>query len=144
MSNMMNLIRVGEVDGINEAEGTIRVTFPDRDDMIAEDIALFRSEQWFPEVGESVVCLFLPNGIQQGFCLGPYFNDEHPPYIPNKNMYVKRFNDGLELQYDLLNKSLIISAENPITINGESIINGDLTINGNLTVTGVITGTISS
>ncbi|MER2169040.1 MAG: hypothetical protein ABS938_00235 [Psychrobacillus psychrodurans] len=144
MSNSYDWIRVGEVDGVNEQEGTVRVTFPDRDDIVAEDLALFSSEQWFPQINESVVCLFLPNGSQQGFCLGPYFNDENPPPIPNKNKYVKKFIDGLTLEYDIQNKQLTISAENAITINSDITSNGDININGNLTVTGVISGTLAN
>lgn len=128
----MNNIRAGIVDGINATKGTIRVTFPDIDDMVTDDIALFSAEQSFPEIGDPVVCIFLSNGSQQGFCLGPYFNDNNVPPIPDQNKYVKRFNDGLSIEYDLQSKNLTISSENAIIING------------NLTVNGVISGTISN
>ncbi|MEK3955302.1 hypothetical protein [Psychrobacillus sp. FSL K6-1464] len=128
----MNNIRAGIVDGLNVEKGTIRVTFPDLDDMVTDDIALFSSEQKFPEIGDPVVCIFLSNGSQQGFCFGTYYNDENLPPIPNKNVYVRKFNDGLIIEYDLQNQNLTISSENAITING------------NLTVNGVISGTIEN
>lgn len=140
----MNNIRVGIVDGLNVKKGTIRVTFPDMDDSVSDDIALFSSEQWFPQIGESVVCIFLTNGTEQGYCIGPYFNDENLPSVQDENIYVKKFRDGLIFEYDLQNKQLTISAENAITINSNISCNGDLTVNGNLSVTGVISGTLAN
>ncbi|WP_313891117.1 hypothetical protein [Psychrobacillus sp.] len=138
----MNNIRVGIVDGLNVQKGTIRVTFPDLDDTVLDDIALLSFEQSFPSVGESVVCIFLSNGTEEGYCIGPYFNDENPPPIPDENKYVKQFKDGLVFEYDLKLKKLTISAENDITIHSDIATNGNLIVNGNLTVTGVISGTI--
>lgn len=140
----MNNIRVGIVDGLNVQKGTVRVTFPDLDDTVTEDMALLNFEQRFPQVGESVLCLFLTNGTEQGYCLGSYFNDQNLPPNPNENKYVKKFSDGLTIEYDLKDKQLSISAENPITINSKIISNGDINVNGNLTVSGTISGTISN
>lgn len=133
----MDLIRVGIVDGVNEQEGTIRVIFPDYDDMVVDDIALLSFEQRFPNVDESVVCIFLPNGTQQGFCLGPYFNDQNSLPIKQKNMYVKKIDEGLEFMYDYTTKKLSISAQNGISINGDVSVNGSVSINGSLTVNGI-------
>lgn len=129
----MSKISVGVVDGINENDGTIRVMFPDHDNEVLDEIALFRTEQWFPQLEESVVCIFISNNSQQGFCIGPYFNDEDLPYIPNRNKYVKKLDEGLVIEYDFTSKNLTINATTPVTING------DVNINGNLNVSGIIT-----
>ncbi|MEH7122117.1 hypothetical protein V7127_02610 [Bacillus sp. JJ1773] len=133
MNDIFSLIKVGIVDGINEQEGTIRVTFPDDDDKVVDDIALMSFEQKFPSVTESVLCVFLPNGTQQGFCLGAYFNDENLPPIPNKNMYVKKIDEGLTITYDYTSKKLTISTQNEVAINSNVSVNGNLTVSGTIT-----------
>lgn len=67
---LSDIIRVGIVDGANDQEGTVRVMFPDKDDQVVPDIPLMCHEQNYPRIGESALCLFLPNGTEQGFCLG--------------------------------------------------------------------------
>ncbi|MFX3672871.1 MAG: hypothetical protein ACE3JQ_00245 [Paenisporosarcina sp.] len=125
-TQLENVIRVGIVDGINDKEGTIRVTFPDRDDMVADDIALLDDSQNYPTIGDSVVCIFLPNGIQQGFCLGGYYHDQNPPPILDSNIYVKKIDEGLVIKYDFQSKKLTIDAQNEITINGNLRVTGQI------------------
>lgn len=133
MNDIYSLIKVGIVDGINEHEGTIRCTFPDDDEKVSEDVALMNIEQRFPSIGDSVLCVFLPNGTQQGFCLGTYFNDENLPPIPNKNMYVKKLDEGLSITYDYTSKKLTISSQNEVSINSNVSVNGNLTVSGTIT-----------
>ena len=127
-----DLLRVGIVDGVNIESGTIRVTFPDRDDSVVDDIALLKSEQWCPKIDDPVLVGFLSNGTQQGFCFGPYFNDEEPNYIADATKYVKQLEDGLQIQYDFTTKELTVHASKPITLNGNFVINGNLTVNGTI------------
>lgn len=125
------MIEVGIIDGIDESKGTVRVILPDQDDAVKEDIALFKSEQWFPEIGESVVCLF--SSGNQGFCIGTYFNDEDAIYVANKDLIIKKLDDNLIITYDRRSKSLSILASNPITIEGNVVIKGDLHVTGVVT-----------
>lgn len=122
-------VRTGLVDGINDNNGTVRVTFPDRDDEVVEDIALLNIEEKYPAIGDSVVCLFTSEG-GNGFCLGTYFNNEIVP-MRNRDNYVKKIGDLL-IQYDYQSKLLSISPLNGLSIDS------DITINGNLTVTGKV------
>lgn len=130
MNILSNLIRVGIVDGIDALTGTVRVTFPDRDDMVVSDLALLSSEQNYPAIQDPVLCLFLPNGIQEGFCLGPYFNEQNMPKIPNENVYLKQLDEDVFIKYDKANKQLTIDSP------------GGLVLTGNLTVNGQIRGQV--
>ena len=124
------MTKVGIVDAINIAAGTIRIILPDEDDAVIDDIAILKSEQWFPDINEPVVCVFTDGG--QGFCLGPYFSEADPNYEPNANLIVKKFNDDLTIIYDKQTNSLTLHATNPVTINGNVTINGDLHVMGTI------------
>lgn len=126
MAMISNIVRVGIVDGVDSQNGTVRVTFPDRDNLVADELALLSSEQNYPGIGESVLCLFLPNGIQTGFCLGSYFNEENPPPVPDENFYVKELDDGLTIEYDKETKKLAIKSVNEITIYGDLNVTGSI------------------
>lgn len=126
MNVLSNLIRVGIVDGIDPENGTVRVTFPDRDDMVVSDLALLSFEQNYPAIQDPVLCLFLPNGIQEGFCLGTYYNEQNPPKIKDENIYVKQLDDDVFIKYEKRSKKLTI--ESP----GELVLTGNLTVNGQI------------
>ncbi len=125
-----DILRIGIVDGINEREGTIRAMFPDRDDAVINDIALFSFEQNLPEIDDTVLCLFLPNGSEQAFCLGPYFHAENPPPIKDEDMYVKKIDEELVIKYDYRSKQLTVDAVNEIQINGNIRVNGTIRSGG--------------
>ncbi|WP_297429324.1 phage baseplate assembly protein V [Clostridium sp.] len=132
-----NLIRVGIVSSINETNGTVRVIFDDKDDMVSDELQLLNSEYNIPEVKEQVLCLFLPNGLQQGFCLGGFYSFINPPPIQNKNLYYKKFDDGTSIQYDKSTKQLTINSVNKVIINGNVQINGNLSASGTVSASNI-------
>ena len=75
---MSDLIRVGCVSKINYEEGTIEVTFPDRDDAYK-----------MPDIGQDVLVLHLSNGSALGIVLGPYWNKDNKPAASGKDVYRK-------------------------------------------------------
>lgn len=128
--DMNDVIRTGIIDGINEQEGTVRATFPDRDDDVSTDIALMCAEQNFPRIGESALFLFLPNGTEQGFCLGRYYHDGNTPPIPDQEVYVKKFDEDLSIRYDYRNKELTIENAKNVVIRGDLHVGGTITSGG--------------
>ncbi|MFX3635459.1 MAG: hypothetical protein ACE3L7_04175 [Candidatus Pristimantibacillus sp.] len=74
MSN--TLIRVGIVSDRNVAEGTVKVTFEDQDNMVTDWLPvvvaknLENSSTAIPNINDTVVCAFLASGLEDGFCLG--------------------------------------------------------------------------
>ncbi|TYS66376.1 phage baseplate assembly protein V [Bacillus infantis] len=138
---LMNMFRTGIVDAIDPAAGTVRVVFPDKDDSISEDLPLIASEYNMPEVGQTVFCLFLPNGVQEGICLGSFYSEENRPPTSNPDLYVKKLDEGLSIEYNKKSKSLRIQAASPITISAPTVsVNGNLNVSGNITAGGTISG----
>lgn len=127
-----NLIRIGIVSSVNEENGTIRALFDDKSNMVSDDLPILSFEYNLPKIGAQVLCLFLPNGLQQGFCLGEFYSDLNIPPVDDKNIYFKKFDDGTSIQYNKTSKELSISSPNPI------IINGNIQVNGNISASGTV------
>lgn len=126
---LKNIIRVGIVSSVNQENGTVQVIFQDKDEMISNDLPLLNREYDMPQIKEPVLCIFLPNDIQQGFCLLGFYSTINQPPIKNKDIYYKKFGDGTNIQYDKKAKILTINATNEIIINGDININGKITSN---------------
>ena len=125
--DLNDVIRTGIIDGVNAEEGTVRATFPDRDDDVSTDIALMCAEQNFPQVGDSALFLFLPNGTEQGFCLGRYYHEDNTPPVPDPDVYVKKLDDNLSIQYDYRTKELTIENAKSVVIRGDLFVGGTIT-----------------
>ncbi len=134
MVNLRNLIRIGTVSSINYKEGKLRVCFEDQDNIVTDELPMLSFEYEMPNIGESVLCLFLGNGITNGFCLGRYFYADDQPNPNGADIYCKQLLRQARLVYDRSNKTLTISI--PDTKDIQVVIDGNLSINGNLTVTG--------
>ncbi|QWU15671.1 hypothetical protein SAMN04487895_12717 [Paenibacillus sophorae] len=64
------MIRTGIVSTIDLTARTVRVTFPDRDDLVSGDLPVIGPEtSELPAAGDSVLVAYIDNGYQ-GFCLG--------------------------------------------------------------------------
>ena len=109
---LMNIIRVGEVSSVNEDNGTVRVKFDDRDDLVSAELPLLDAEYNIPAVGNQVLCLFLSNGLEEGFCLNGFYSDINKPPVHDKNIYYKKFDDGTSIQYNKTTQQLKIEAPN--------------------------------
>lgn len=88
MSALMNIVRIGTVSSINNEEQTARVTFQDKANLVSGPLKVLENKPsitvqtaeghtheiivkpWMPSVGQSVLCLYLPNGESDGFVLG--------------------------------------------------------------------------
>jgi phage baseplate assembly protein V len=100
------MVRQGVVSSVNDGAATVRVKIPDADNTVSKELpVLFRKTQDnkdydLPDVGEQVVCLFLPNGLEQGFVLGsPYSSVDMPP-VSNRDKKHYAFSDGTWVEYD--------------------------------------------
>ena len=100
MTNFKNIIRVGTVSSINFEKGLIRVNFGDKDDIVSREIPMVSNEYNMPGVNDLVLCLFLPNGIDKGFCLGKYWNDENIPVETGKDTIFKDLENGYYMKFD--------------------------------------------
>lgn len=141
---LKNVARVGRVSSINPGDGTVRVVFEDRQDMVSYDLpvivrqSLKNKDYFMPDVGEQVLCLFLPSGNAQGFILGAFYSDEDLPPVTDQGKRHVRFEDGTSIEYDRTTHTLSINAQGTINIkaSGAITITGNIAINGNITLTG--------
>lgn len=133
-NKLRNLIRIGQVSSIDDSKCTVKIKFSDKDDMVSNDIPFLSFEYNLPNIGDYVACIFLGNGIQNGFCLGRYYGEDNPPPVNDKNIYHKNIFDEAFIRYDKNTKTLTLSAEN-------IVIEGNLEVKGNILSTGSITDT---
>ena len=129
---LKNMIRIGKVSSVNAEKGTVRVVIDDQQDVVTNDLPLLSGEYNMPAVSDLVLCLFLGNGISQGFCLGKYFSTVNPPPVTDPEVIYKDFGDGSYIKYDKSIKTL--------TIKADVVVDGDLTVTGNISATGTVSG----
>lgn len=111
-----NLIRVGEVTSINPAAGTARVRFEDRDNVESYDLrvtvrrSLKNKDYDMPDVGENVLCLFLPSGVEAGFIVASYYPNPVPRPESDPDVTARVFEDGTRIEYNRATNALLIDA----------------------------------
>ena len=146
MPGIDEIVRVGHVVSVNENH-TVRVKFSDRDGMVSYDLPVLvpstvdPQDYDLPAEQTPVVCLFLPNGQQQGFVIGAYYSQANPPPVPNRHKHSRTFKDGTFIEYDQGTHTLTVSVAGPvhITATGPVTINGNLAVTGNISAAGSIT-----
>jgi len=115
---------VGVVNSVPSDRAAATIWFGGRHDLVSAPLpVLFRSVSQSPSyelpgVGEPVLCLFLGNGIEDGFVLGAYYNADFPPPESGAVIY-HRFANGSEVRYH--------------TDTGKIDIIGDVNVTGTLT-----------
>jgi len=128
-------VRIGIVSSINYENGSVRVSFTDKDNMVSKELPLLSFEYNPPSVGNSVLCVFYTMG--RGICLGKFFNQNNTPSSYGGDIFRKDLGIDSFLEYNKTLKTLTISAEN-IILDGDITITGDLQVDGNINATGTI------
>lgn len=167
IKDLLNLlIRIGEVSDVNPAACTARVVFDDDDSVVSKELQILQKntlstkDYYMPVVGEDVVCLFLPTGIEEGFILGSVYAGEITPPETDGNKRTVVFADDTKVSYDskthqlsitigetsfTANSSSLVVASPNITFKGNVKIEGDTTTTGSITSGGdVVAGDIST
>lgn len=165
--NGRELVKVGEVSSVDYEKGTARVVFDDEEGFVSNDLqVLQRNTQdnqdfWMPDVGEDVVCLFLPNGMEDGFIVGSFYADEITPPESGENKRYVKFKDESEIEYDWekhrllarVGKTQVEVTENSVHISGAENVKvsvpniefvGDLKVSGNVSANGEVTAKAES
>ena len=116
------LIKVGIVTNTYPDEAKVRVKIVSSDDEISYKLpVVVRKTQndkdyWMPDVGEHVVCLFLGNGVEDGFVLGAIYSDEDKVPVESQDKWHKTFKDGTTIEYDRNIHQLKVHSVGDITI----------------------------
>lgn len=126
--NIKNLIRSGVVSSVNPETCAARVVFEDRDNLVSAELPVLQSSCMnnkfysLPDVGDSVVCLMVPNAQDgTGFIIGSFYNDKNPPPAQSQDISLIKFSDGTEIKYDRLKHELSVNCVGNVKINGKRI-----------------------
>lgn len=141
-----SLLAIGRVSSVDDAAGTCRVVLLDADNMESYDLRVLQAKTHkdkqyiMPDVGEMVLCTFLPSGNEQGFVLGAYYSATDPVPVETRDKWHVRFKDGATIEYD--RKEHVLSAFIPGDATIKTTGNISATVGGDLSTT--VTGNISA
>ena len=130
MPELDQLIRIGRITSVDEKKHTARVQFTDRDEMVSWDLPVLvpstvdPQDYCLPVENTDVVCVFLPNGQQQGFIIGAFYTDQNPPPITDRKKYLRKFKDGTKIEVDKASRAIRIKTEGNVTVEGDVIADG--------------------
>lgn len=150
-----NIIRIGKVSSICPEKATARVFF--RDDgyydatgkykklvtyelLVLQRNTLKNKDYAMPDVGEDVLCVFLPFGLASGFVLGSVYAGENTPPESTENKRTVIFDDDTKVTYDRATHQFDIQIkQTAITANRDSVkvktpVFVDVTTDGNVIV----------
>lgn len=149
-----SIIRLGEVSSVNAEKGTACVVFDDDDGVVSAELPVLHRNTFsnkdyaMPDVGEDVLCLFLPNGMEDGFILGSIYAGEVTPPESTIDKRTVVFSDDTRVSYDRAEHVLTVSiGDTTIEANGDSVrigaasdvtIKGAITLDGDVKVTGKV------
>ncbi len=100
-------VRVGLVRKTQPQEGTVIVELADSDKVLTKALPVVfpktgndRSYD-MPDIDEQVVCIFLANGMEQGFVLGSVYSKlDVPPRRCHQDVQIREYKDGTRWSYD--------------------------------------------
>lgn len=140
-----------------------RVQYLDKSGLISKPLPVkqFGSKStqafWCPKVGDDVHVTVLPNGHEEGFIDGSFYNTGNPPPIVDPNTRHITFADGTIIEYAESGSTFKFISQGPVnidcqtatitcsgqaTVKGSAItLDGPTTIKGNLVVQGNVTNT---
>jgi len=135
-------LRVGIVSDSNPDNATVRVTFPDRDQLISYwlPIVVPKTQNdkfyWMPDVGEQVVCL-MDEHDEAGAVLGAIYSTVDKPPVASADKWHVTIKDGATFEYDRAAHTLALALPSgavfSLTANGAVIA---IDTSGNITITG--------
>lgn len=130
---MRDLIKVGIVSSIFPERGTVKVIFVDKENRISQELPMMSFEYDMPKVKDQVLCVFLPNGLDAGFCLGSFYSKPDPVPINDADVHWKVLGEDsyFNINKKTGNANLKLSS---LVIDGDVTINGDLKINGSVAI----------
>lgn len=151
-----NIVRVGVVSSVGDEAGSARVLFDDRDDMVSFDLPVMQrqtsqnKDYAMQDVGEQVVCLFLPSGVEQGFVLGSLYSSQESRPANSRDVRRVQFSDGTAIEYNRATHVLTADVQGNVVVNATGNINAsaegevvitapNITLNGTVMINGPLT-----
>ncbi len=147
MENLKGLIRVGRVSAIYPEKARARVAF-EAHKLVSYELSVVQKQTlknrdyWMPDVGEYVLCVFLPTGNASGFIIGSLYSEQNVPDLDTNDKRAMLFDDGTYIEYD--RKAHLLTVDVPsgvinININGPVNITatGNINVNGDVIADGI-------
>lgn len=112
MANHEDIFRIGTVSSIHPDRHKVRVKFADKDGLVSNELpvlirgSLKNKMQYLPDVGELVLCAFLPNGEEEGFVLGAFYSEADLPLSADKEEYVLKIPGGVCISVHRTNRTI--------------------------------------
>lgn len=100
------VIRVGEVTATNPGAHKVSVTFDDDDGQTSGELpviipnSLENRDHAMPDVGEDVLCIFLPTGTEEGFVIGSFYAGNVQDPESSQDVRATKFKDDTRIAYD--------------------------------------------
>lgn len=149
-----NMLRVGQVSSVNPANGSCRVAFDDLGGKVSQELQVVQRNTdgaknfSLPEIGQHVLCAFLPNGTQEGFVLGSNYTASNLPEEGKPGLYRTEYSDGTVIEYDRNTHTATVRTQyHVVVVAGDVKVTAqDIQIIGNVQITGnvQIAGSLSA
>ena len=115
------VIAVGEVAEVDDVLHRVKVKLPDKDVVTGflHVLVPYASGSYaygLPKVGDTVLCVFMPGGIEDGFVIGSYYHKQEEPPVKDKNRFYRRFSDGTVVEYDESSGKLTVENPKDVTL----------------------------
>jgi phage baseplate assembly protein V len=133
------LIRVGKVTSRDAGSYTVRVTFAERDNMVSYNLQVLADKTHrdkhahLPDIGEHVLCLFMPVGAEAGFVLGAVYSSSDDTPTSSGDVDHVTYSDGTMIEYDREASRLTVDCVGEIVVNNANAIT--ITSGGNVSLT---------
>lgn len=121
------MVRIGKVSSVNIEKARVQVVFEDIDNMVSVDLPLLFPQGLknkfyaVPDIGENVLCLFIEQGLSDGFCLGSFYTDLVLPPVSNQDKVHFAFEDGTSIEYDRKEHKLVADIKGDAQIQADKI-----------------------
>lgn len=138
---MAQMIRVGFVTARQAGKHRVQVQFKDTttaaltSDWLPVLVPRAAADLAFdlPDIGDQVLCLFLPHGHEQGFVIGSMYGKQAPPVSDAEKLH-RTFKDGTTLEYDRAQHKLTGEVKGDVMLHATGTVtikaDGEFTIQG--------------
>lgn len=130
---MAQMIRVGFVNARQPEKMRVKVTVPDTTgaELVTDFLPVLcpracEDMQYdLPDVGDQVLCLFLPYGREQGFVIGAMYGKQSPP-VQSGDKWHRKFKDGTYVEYDREQHKLVADVKGDVEITTTGSVTGKI------------------
>jgi phage baseplate assembly protein gpV len=135
-------IAVGFVSTVHPETATVRVRFPDREDLVSAPLQVGMRRAGgtatyaMPSVDEHVVCLLFGTGIEAGVILCSLYDEDNLPPVTGDVVYTQA-PTGDFIAFHLATGQLVIQAGGGVAITGDVLVTGSVTVTGDVTADGI-------